>query len=306
MKRGLSKQFETDLISGKLKRLLSFVLNDNSLDMEIRENYINIYYRGGNSLKVSVTGREYIFDFDYNYLTIDSTLKIEIEKSLTDKNWLHYFAFTKQVMDLYFTSHRKEEREYQQLVVRENNYSSIANGTDYFIIDIEYDNHKNAIFDIVAVEWISESSKRKLLKSYKPKIVVFEMKYGDGALSGKAGMVKHLDDFKSFILNPLTIQNFKREMLEVFKQKRRLGLIPCLSESSNKNEVIGFDEEINFSFLLANHDPASIKLKQQIESSSDFFASFIIANFSGYGLYKNNIISATNLLKKFPDQVYEL
>jgi len=59
-------------------------------------------------------------------------------------------------------------------VVRENNYSSISNGTDYFIIDIEYDNHAHARFDLVAVEWPSKASHRKLAKDYKPKLVVIE------------------------------------------------------------------------------------------------------------------------------------
>jgi len=87
-------------------------------------------------------------------------------------------------MDFYFTKHMKEEREYQHLWVRENNYSSIANSTDYFIADIEYDNHKNARFDIVAIEWLSDASIRKLKNGHNPKLVVIEMKYGDGAFRG--------------------------------------------------------------------------------------------------------------------------
>jgi len=107
-------------------------------------------------------------------------------------DWDLYFPKMKQRWIL-FSKHRKEEREYQQLVVRENNYSSISNGTDYFIIDIEYDNHAHARFDLVAVEWPSKASHRNWLR-IQAKLVVIEMKYGDGALTGTAGMKKHLSD----------------------------------------------------------------------------------------------------------------
>lgn len=306
MSRGLNERFKNDLLSGDLSKILDLVQNDNTLDLEIRENYINIYYRGGNLIKIELKGGSYTFDFDFNYLTVDSPLKTDMELSFKDKNWLRYFTFTKQVMDYYFTKEkRKEEREYQQLVVRENNNSSIANGTDYFIVDIEYDIDRNARFDIIAIEWISKPSIRKLQKAYKPKLVVFEMKYGDGALTDPSGIRKHLNDFKTFISNKATVDNFKQEMMVIFKQKRELGLIPCLSKASNKNEVVKFDEEIEFVFLIANHDPAKGNFKQEIDNYSDLFASFIVSNFNGYGLYKTNIYSCADFLERFPNQIYE-
>lgn len=48
----------------------------------------------------------------------------------------------------------------------------------------------NARFDIVAIEWDSDTSIRKLKKGHKPKLVVIEMKYGDGAFKGSAGISK--------------------------------------------------------------------------------------------------------------------
>jgi hypothetical protein len=214
----------SDLSSGQLKEILVFVLKDNTLDLQIRDNNVNIYYRGGNILRIIEKGNNsYEFEFDKNYLSISDAVLIN---HISNHNWGLYFPIMKQSMDFYFSKNRKEEREYQQLVVRENNYSSIANGTDYFIIDIEYDNHANARFDLVAVEWPSNSSNRKLSKDFKPKLVVIEMKYGDGALSGTAGMKKHYDDFVSFVSNERVLNDFKNEMLNVFRQKRELGLIP--------------------------------------------------------------------------------
>lgn len=53
--RGLSNEFIATLNSSKgigLKRVLDRVNSDSTLALEIRENYINIYYRGGNLLKI--------------------------------------------------------------------------------------------------------------------------------------------------------------------------------------------------------------------------------------------------------------
>jgi len=306
MKRGLSKEFEDDLLNGCLSTVLDLVKKDCSLDLEIRDDYINIYYKGGNILKISLKNKIYTYYFNFEYFkSVVEPLKKDIEKYLRDKDWVKYFAFTKHVMDLYFTIYQKDEREYQQIVVRENNYSSISNGTDYFIIDIEYNNHKNARFDLVAIEWISEPSKRRLLKKYRPKLVVLEMKYGDRAVSGNSGMKKHLDDFSTFISDKSSVNNFKDEMLEVFRQKRNLGLIPCLSASRNNNEVVDFDENIDFVFVIANHDPASKKLKREIELCRDFYASFITSNFIGYALFKNCVYNCKDFLIKFSKQIYE-
>jgi hypothetical protein len=299
MKRELSATFMTDLINGSLKAVLAFIHKDNTLDLEIREKFINIYYRGGNILRISEIGvHMYEFEFDSNYLPTKSAGFIA-PSSVTD--WDLYFPKMKQAMDFYFSKHRKEEREYQQLVVRENNYSSISNGTDYFIIDIEYDNHEHARFDLVAVEWLSKASHRKLSKDYKPKLVVIEMKYGDGALTGTAGMKKHLRDFNLFIKAP-AFAKFKKEMLDMFIQKRELGLIPCLSSLKNSNQIVQFDETIELAFIIANHDPASIKLKAELSACGDIPAKFIISNFMGYGIYQESIFNLEEFYQRHSKQ----
>lgn len=63
--RGLRQKFMNDLSEGVLAPLRDRVLADRSLCLEIRENYINIYYRGGNLLKLSAAPqRGYIAFFD--------------------------------------------------------------------------------------------------------------------------------------------------------------------------------------------------------------------------------------------------
>ena len=305
MARELDNEFVKELLEGTLKNCLDYVRKDDTLDLEIRENYINVYYRGGNVLKVNKNKDNYQYEFDENYLNANSVIsKDELDKLKIQSDWNNYSPKAKQVMDFYFFSiKRNDEKEFQQLVVRENNYSSIANGTDYFIIDIEYDNHKNARFDIIAIEWPSETSKRKLSNNYKPKLVIVEMKYGDGALSGIAGMKKHENDFLSFISNTTDLNEFKKEMLCLFKQKRELGLNPCLSNSNNSNEIIELADNVELTFLIANHDPASRILTEELSSLENLKASFIASNFMGYGIYNHSVHKLSQFKQLFNLQI---
>jgi hypothetical protein len=54
---------------GILKPILKRVQADNTLDLEIWEGYINIYYRGGNILWINelIKGQGFEFKFNSNY-----------------------------------------------------------------------------------------------------------------------------------------------------------------------------------------------------------------------------------------------
>jgi hypothetical protein len=194
----------------------------------------------------------------------------------------------KQAMDFHFSKKANEEREFQQLVVRENNYSSISNSTDYFIIDIEYQIRKGFRFDLIAVEWPLSSSGRKTPQN--PKLIIIEMKYGYKNINGKAGIGKHFTDYNNFISNTQKVDDFKKEMLKVFEQKRDLGLIR-FDKKGNNNQIIKFADNIEFAFLFANHIQSSSQLKNELLACQKILAftpKFIISNFMGYGLCKHS------------------
>ena len=54
--RGLSEEFIRALKSRFLEPVLDLVKSDYTLCLEIREDYINIYYRGGNILRIKQKG----------------------------------------------------------------------------------------------------------------------------------------------------------------------------------------------------------------------------------------------------------
>lgn len=314
-RRRLLPGFKSSLKEGGiLHSLLERVKKDPTLCLEIRNNYINIYYRGGNLIEVKEK-EGFVAHFDTNYCSgakneVIETLRKNSKLLVKDNvdTWINAIPSLKQAMDFWFGKHPKEEREFQQIVLRENNGLVIGSGTDYFIIDVEYDNHSDARFDLVAVEWESKSSARKLQKGYRPKLCFIEMKYGDGALSGKAGVIDHIDKFSSYVKNA-GLKNIKDEMLEAFRQKRKLGLIPALE--NNKNQVKIFSDDVDFIFLFANHDSDSRKLKDILTQIREkyqainlgFNLKFCFSNFMGYGLYKQNVYSLSEFMNKFEEQI---
>jgi len=312
--RGLPKNFIASFKEGgMLNPLLERVKDDSTLCLEIREKYINIYYRGGNIMRIR-ENNGYVAWFDKKYCSgnISKIIKDLPERLRVESDvraWVMAFLFLKQIMDFWFNKHQKDEREFQQIILRENNGFSVGNSTDYFIIDIEYDNHKGARFDLVAVEWESEGAIRKLKKGYKPKLSFIEVKYGDNALNGNAGILKHIEDFKNYLKSDTDLKMIRDEMITIFAQKRELGLIPALK--GNKNVLKEFSDEIDFIFLLANHDPASRRLydilngiqKEYKDEALGFGLKFCASNFMGYGLYKQNVYSLTDFIERFKNQI---
>ena len=304
MGRGLSDNFLKALKKGMLSPVLNLVKADTTLCLEIRENYINIYYRGGNILRIEECDDTYKAGFDRKYL---DELRTRVPQSLPESlisskdvdSWTLVMPFLKHEMDLWFGRNPKNEREFQQLIVRENNLGRCAKGTDYFICDIEYAN-SNGRFDLLAVRWPSSGPERKNNKNLG--LAFIEMKYCDSALAGKAGLKKHLKDMNSFLSDKQRLDNLKFEMCSVFNQMRGLGLINCQKDMRQFN-----NDKPEYIFVLANHDPASSILKRELDevllNYPNLELKFAVSNFMGYGLYKENVYSLKDFLKKFKEQI---
>jgi hypothetical protein len=304
--RILNPNFFGDLLSGQLGNLLLTIKGDNTLDLQIRHNQIHVYYRGGKILDIKPHGAQsYKFGFDENYFQKSNNHDRLLVKKLLKKdlpNFPAFFRVAKQGMDIYISSKKSEEREFQQLIVRTNNYSSIANATDYFIVDIEYAK-QGSRFDLIAIEWKSETAIRRLQKGYKPRLMIIEMKYGEGALGGKAGLTKHHLDIESFIQDKFKSQNFIHEMEELFLQKLQLGLIPCLQRRKPWKDSIKFNDQIEFGYLIADHDPASKRLINELVKLPVGNMKFITSNFTGYALYNENVFDLVEFKDRFLKQI---
>lgn len=249
-KRQISKKMLNAFLSGELSSLLEAVKKDDTLDLELRGDSVNIYYRGGSIFKIEEINNSFSISFDINYCIESST---SLSGNPSPAEAVANLPFYKQAMDWWFHKHPKYEREFQQVIARENNnHGKISNGTDYYIADIEFADG-NARFDMVALKWLSNGAVRR--DTSRISLALIEVKYGDGALKGTAGIEKHLEDFQAFLSDREKVSDFCRDMSLVFSQKCRLGLVDGLNEKQYDVKISSLDPEVIF--LFANHDPES-------------------------------------------------
>ena len=296
--RGLSPEFMEVLKDGFIAPLLERVRKDRTLCLELREDYINVYYRGGSLLKVSRKDDVYDAFFDPEYLT-ESDASVSpplpdpcLREERDVRRWLEALPRLKNEMDIYFGEHPKEEREVQQMLVRDNNFGGLARSTDYYVCDIEYAT-ENGRFDMVAVRWPSSPAERKRQSGHR--LVLAEVKHGDGALGGQAGLREHVMDMYRHMDDQATVAALKAEMVRVFRQKHELGLIDCVKE------LLGFSDELPIPLLiLANHDPDKSKLGGVLEKLSHTHPGLRVASASllGYGLYDRTMLTVPEALAR--------
>jgi len=311
--RGLSQSFIYALKSDSdlgLSRLLRTVKMDDTLCLEIRENYINIYYRGGNLIKLEEKHGIYSAFFDRNYILEGKSTSLPEQINQQDlasyddvTAWLDAIPDMKQEMDYWLHIHPKDEREFQQLMVRENNFSGTAKGTDYFICDIEYSDTQGR-FDLIAAEWPSSGAQRKNNRNIG--LAFIEMKYMDKSMKGSSGILGHLRSMEKYYQdNNYNFTTLKKEMRTTFNQKLELGLI------DNQKPIECFNDHIpSFILVIANHDPDSGILIRELREIEGFVADlpfeckFAASNFMGYGLYKQNIFGLEEFMSRFSEQIY--
>lgn len=306
--RKLSESFINDLMNknGLLHPILERVRQDDTLMLAIRDNYINIYYRGGNLLCAKQQGHDsYPSFFNERYNKSEKTIPVlpAIIKSRDDaRTWVDEFSHLKEIMDIYFSSNSKLEREFQQLVARENNCSAISNESEYFVSDIEFaDSGLGARFDILAIRWLASHRKN----GSNCRAVLMEMKYGDSALGGSAGLLKHLQDIDSLISDNDKYKSLLAMIESQFNQLAELGLLSFNRCSGGTKVKLDANDKPEVVFILANHNPRSTKLSlilddpQVVKYGQDkrFDLRFFVSTFAGYGLHSDCMLTLTQFQK---------
>jgi hypothetical protein len=300
--RRLPQSFISDLKNegGILRPLLVRVRQDDTLLLSIRDGYINTYYRGGSLARISYKANgTYKAFFDRRYNKTDTPLPAlpDTIKNLGDTNiWIAAFPKIKEMMDISFSINNKPEREFQQLIARENNRSTISNETEYFVTDIEFaDSSIGARFDLLAVRWLA--SQRRNNDECLPALI--ELKYGDGTLGGNAGLIKHLEDVSRILSDREKYESILQTMQVQFEQLDELGLVKFKKPSQSKNININSQMKPQVIVVLANHNPRSKKLLdiidspkiKELNSLSIFDLKFFAVKFAGYGFHQDCMAS---------------
>ena len=301
--RGLSTEFMTALKEGGiLFPILKAVQTDKDFIMEIREDCIHIYYKGGRILELEHQGNEYMASFDIEYaknnpkrMEVEECLKANKITALDEaEKWADNIRFFKGIMDYHSGTSVKEtlEKNVQQLIVQENNLSRISNDSDYFIIDFEYqcaDMDDSPRFDLVGLFW----DRKKRNKPRDCRIALIEVKYGDDSLQGEHGLTGHLIKAEKFLNDKKRVKDFKEEMVTIFSQKRKLGILNI--ENPHEVPIEAIDDTIEFLCITAGHNPGSSKLKDELDRMKPEIkktdVKFATSSFAGYALFKENIKS---------------
>ena len=291
---------------GMLHPVLERVRKDQTLMLAIRENYVNIYYRGGNILRISEkTNGTYKAEFNREYDKSDHRLldSPPVIKTSDDAGvWIDSFPYCKEIMDEFFSNHEKTEREFQQVIARENNQSVISNESEYFITDIEFaDNALKARFDMTSICW--PASNRRTGNHCHAALI--EVKYADAAIEGKSGLIKHLENMAALISDKDRYAQLLNMMESQFNQLDQLELLNFNKGTSEAKIKLDPEDKPEVIFILANHNPRSSKLKdivndpemKKFEFSTLFDLRFFVASFSGYGMHVRNMLSLSEFRK---------
>jgi hypothetical protein len=299
---------------GKFHALLEYVKADDTLDMEFRGNSFTLYYRGGAILTIEENEYENTDgtkEYKYNWKGINKKYLLTSKLKHNAEDFEEYIPEAKHIMDRYICIGPKNhlgEKEIQQLVVKENNYSQNSQDTDYFIVDMEYtegggkDGYR---FDLIAVRWDSYGPARR---KHEVSLAIIEVKQGFNSVrtsSSSPGLRSHQEDFSNFIDEKKSsgaLKEFREDMVMIFKQKCELGLIlPQKIKHKIKNITQKFElnveDNVDFICLLANYKKASDELHNELdemESKGMKSCKFIRSHYCGYGLYADEMFTLTS------------
>lgn len=156
--RILDKNFVTELKKGGLfYPIVGTVINDTSLDFEIRKGYINIYFKGNSILKLNENG-----SYEIHKKFLNGTIFSNGTFS-TPKDVDSYLNIIPQIKNNVVSVKSKRptlEIEYEQLLIRSNNLNKNVN-SEMFITDRQYaDTVNNSRFDLSGFFWNRKNRKR--------------------------------------------------------------------------------------------------------------------------------------------------
>lgn len=256
-KRGIhSKKFLYEIENGSLKPLVELVNSNEDLVLQIRDDYFNVYYQGGNVAKVTSSKS---VDFDENYFRTHIEKSKENWEEIKKKRQTTMALFKKGLFSDYIDTVKSAMKYYWDNVLEGKGVAEKmaqhqicilnTNQTEYTVIDLEYQVSTESIFkyrgkrktksgglpsprfDIVAI------------RNSDHRLCVIELKKGTKALKDPSGVQEHAESFVHTIgFDKKTKNAFLSEMNDVLQMKKKLKLI---------DEIVFIDTTLEPEFLYA-------------------------------------------------------
>ena len=248
MPRKLSQAFMDCLHGGFLAALRDAVAHDVDLNLEIRANYLNIYYKGNSLLKLTEISRARYNVTIHQKFSAGLGLPTDLVDEATTQAFVDAIPRLKHAIALY--GKRSLELEYEQLIIRANN-AEPRNNSEYFIIDRQY-SQKAGRFDLIGLHWPRAGRHRH----QEVPLCLFEVKF---ALNQEiAGLHRQLQGYYSTI-EPKAAA-LAEEMQDVLLQKLDLGLFRLPPNRVEAMKTLRLSRDISqsqFVILLVDYNPNS-------------------------------------------------
>jgi len=288
--RGLSETFMTSLKSGFLSGITKQVIKDSDLDLEIRDNYINVYYKGNSLLKLTEKPNSDCYE-----VTIDPKFKEGLKdfpSDLKDKEATKIFLdnIPRLKQNIVYYGDRMKEAEYEQMIIRANNYEDNIN-SEYFIIDKHpyMGNSGEAnIFDLLGFYW--DRNHRKIKYKEVP-LCLIEVKFGRNQDISK--IHEQIQRYYNAIKLKFETENFTEEMQKIFRQKLHLGLYIQDQKRLELMKTLMFSSDISkfqIIIFLIDYNPNSTILEKNLKNLERLpFAGQIRIFFGGFAMWQQKL-----------------
>ena len=282
--RKLSNTFLKCLKSGFLSEITECVKRDRDLNLEIRDTYINVYYKGNSLLKLAEVGSLLRYKAEIHKKFLEG---VNISLDFTEDTVPQFVAnipFIKE--NIIRHGQRSLELEYEQMIIRANNFEP-RNNTEYFIVDRQY-TVKEGRFDLTGIHWGMHGRQ----KNRKASVCLMEIKF---ALNQDIQLVhEQLARYYEPIKNKAT--DIAEEMETVFKQKLALKLYAQPIERLKAMETLTFSKDIkDYQFILVLVDYNQNSRLLALEKIKKLpFANQIKVFYSGFGMWQHNVSPILN------------
>jgi hypothetical protein len=284
--RRLSDQFMYALTTGFLSELRNCVVKDNDLDLEIRDNYLNIYYKGNSLLHLAEKSPG-----DYQVAIHEKFLRgCTVPDRLTDEagvlEFLKAIPCLKENIIIYGKS--SLEVEYEQLIIRANNYEP-RNATEYFIIDRQYVAGKTGRFDLTGIFW----NRNRRRKGRTVPLCFMEIKFAlnSDIQDVDQQMLRYYEAIKG------DTAGLAEEAEVMLKQKLELDLFNQPENRLEAMKTLTISRDINtyqFILFLVDYNPFSSHLKLDKLAALPFASQVRIFN-GGFALWEKNLRTPAEL-----------
>ncbi len=277
--RRLSQNFIKQLKTGFLSKILELAIEDHDISFDIRKNYINLYFKGHSLLKLTEISLA-LYSVNIHWKFIDD---LNIPTVLTNFETTQQFLMAVPHLkgNIQKVKKRSLEIEYEQMIIRANNYE-MRNNSEYFIIDRQYVT-ADARFDLTGFYWPMFNRR----KHQTVDLCLMEVKFG---LNQDISLIhKQLERYQHSVM-----ANSKRIVSEantVLAQKLDLGLFRQSHNRLEAMKTLKISEDTStFQYILfmIDYNPHS-KLFDLEKLMALPFSDQIKIFYGGFALWQNNL-----------------